>query len=267
MLTWQRALTAGLATLTLVAVPGALATTGDFPISTGSSSRLSVGNDATFGFQIGLDAAAGVVHAAWADNSPTLAGNPDLPNSDIATARIDTTTLGVAPNINLNEAPASQIEPSIAVDSGDPRFVAAAWAQSLSLGFTSLFVARSADGGATWERRNILDGAGEPELGFDSFGNLFVAFIERKNGLETPFPVARLWLSTDHGASFAPVESFPAPAGVFRIALGVGGGAVWTVVRHATSGALTALGAPVLGGGAVGTFVDASLTVGSKADH
>lgn len=266
-MSWQRAVAGGLATLTLVTVPSALATTGDFPISTGSSTRLSTGSDTVFGFQIGLDAAAGVVHAAWADNSPTLPGNLDLPNYDIATARIDSTTLAVSQNINLNEAPASQTEPSIAVDPGDPRFVAAAWAQSESLGFTSLYVARSADGGASWQRQNILDGAGEPELGFDSFGNLFVAFIERANGLETPFPVARLWLSTDRGASFAAVGSFPAPAGVLRIALGIGGGAVWTVVRHGTSGGLIAFGAPVTGPGAVGSFVSATLSSASKADH
>ncbi|HEU4539520.1 MAG TPA: fibronectin type III domain-containing protein [Jiangellaceae bacterium] len=266
MLSWQRAAVAGLGVLTLGTVSGAPATTADVAISAGSSSRLSAGQTA-FGLQIGLDAAGGRVHAAWADNSPALPDNPDRPNLDIAVASIDGTTLAVSPNLNLSAAPASQFEPAIAIDPGDPRFVVAAWAQSLSLGFTSLFVARSEDGGATWVRQNILDGAGEPELGFDSFGNLFVAFIERKNGLETPFPVARLWLSTDHGASFSAVESFPAPAGVLRIALGVGGGAVWTVVRHTTSGALTALGAPVAGRGAVGTFTSASLTGVSKADH
>lgn len=266
MLSWQRAVVAAIATLTLVTVPGAVATTGDFRISAGSSTRLTVRQDA-FGLQIGLDAAAGVVHAAWADNSSTLGGNPDLPNLDIAAARVDAASAGVSPNVNLNGAPASQREPSIAVDPRDPRFVVAAWAQSLSLGFTSLFVARSADGGATWQRQNILDGAGEPELGFDSFGNLFVAFIERKFGLETPFPVARLWLSTDHGASFAPVEAFPAPAGVFRVDLGIGGGAVWTIVRSGTGGGLTALGAPVSRLGAVGSFVSRPLSSVSKADH
>jgi hypothetical protein len=267
VLSWQRAAAAGLSVLALVTVPGALATTGDFAISAGHSSRLSAGSDTVFGLQIGLDAAGGSVHAAWADNSPELLGNPDPPNYDIAAASIAGGTLGVTPTLNLSSAPASQVEPSIAIDPRNPRLVAAAWAQSLSLGFTSLFVARSQDGGATWERQNVLDGAGEPELAFDAFGNLFVAFIERKNGLETPFPVARLWLSTDHGASFAAVDSFPAPAGVLRVALGIGGGAVWTVVRHVTSGGLTAFGAPVTGRGAVGTFVGASLTGVSKADH
>lgn len=267
MLSRQRVAVAGAAFFTLVTVPGAVATTGDFPISVGGSSRSSSGNDTAFGLQIGLDAAGGTVHAAWADNSPELAGNPDRPNYDIGVASIDGATSSVSPNLNLNGAPASQVEPSIAVDPREPRFVAAAWAQSLSLGFTSLFVARSQDAGASWERRNIIDGAGEPELGFDAFGNLFVAFIERRNGLETPFPVARLWLSTDHGASFTPVASFPAPAGVHRVALGVGGGAVWTVVRNATSGGLTAFGAPVAGPGAVGTFVSATLSGVTKADH
>jgi hypothetical protein len=266
VLRWRRAVMAVIAILTLVTVPGALATNGDFRISTGSSIRPSARQDA-FGLQIGLDAADGVVHAAWADNSPTLGGNPDLPHFDIATARVDSASAGVSPNVNLNGAPASQLEPSIAVDPTDPRFVAAAWAQSESPGFTSLFVARSADGGASWQRQKILDGAGEPELGFDSFGNLFVAFVERKDGLETPFPVARLWLSTDHGASFVPVEGFPAPAGILRVDLGIGADAVWTVVRHATSGGLTALGAPVNGLGAVGTFVSTPLSGATKADH
>lgn len=105
MLSWQRAVIAVLATLTLVTVPGALATTGDFPISTGGSTRPSSGHDTAFGFQIGLDAAAGIVHAAWADNSRTLAGNPDPPNTDIAVARIDSAAPGASPNINLNAAP------------------------------------------------------------------------------------------------------------------------------------------------------------------
>lgn len=266
MLSWRRAAVTGLGVLTLMLAPDAMATTADLAISAGSSSRLSAGQTA-FGLQIGLDAAGGRVHAAWADNSSALPDNPDRPNLDIAVASIDGATLAVSPNLNLSAAPASQFEPAIAADPGDPRFVAAAWAQSLSLGFTSLFVARSGDGGAGWERQNILDGAGEPELGFDRFGNLFVAFIERKNGLETPFPVARLWLSTDHGASFSPVASFPAPAGALRIALGIGTGSVWVVVRHATSGALTAFGAPVAGRGAVGTFTSASLAGVSKADH
>jgi Fibronectin type III domain len=267
VLSWRRAAVTGLAVLTLMAVPGALATTADIPISVGTLSRLSAGQTA-FGLQIGLDAAGGRVHAAWADNSPALPDNPDPPNLDIAVASIDGATGAVSPNRNLSAAPASQFEPAIAVDPGDPRFVAAAWAQSLSLGFTSLFVARSGDGGVTWERQNILDGAGEPELGFDRFGNLFVAFIERKNGLETPFPVARLWLSTDRGASFTPVGSFSAPAGVLRTTLGIGPGSVWVVVRNPTIGGLTAFGAPVAGRGAVGAFTSASLTGGaSKADH
>jgi Fibronectin type III domain len=263
---WLRAAVAGLGVLTLMTVPGALATTADFAISAGTSSRLSASQTA-FGHQIGLDAAGGRVHAAWADNSAVLPGNPDRPNLDIAVASIDGATMAVSPNLNLSAAPASQFEPAIAVDPGDPRFVAAAWAQSLSLGFTSLFVARSGDGGATWASQNILDGAGEPELEFDAFGNLFVAFIERRNGLETPFPVARLWMSTDRGASFAPVASFPAPAGVLRIALGIGPGSVWVVVRHTTSASLTAFGAPVAGRGAVGAFSSASLTGATKADH
>jgi Fibronectin type III domain len=266
VLSWQRAAVAGLGVLTLITAPGAQATTADIAISAGSSSRLSLTQTA-FGLQIGLDAAGGRVHAAWADNSAAVPNNPDRPNLDIAVASIDEATRAVSPNLNLSAAPASQFEPAIAVDPGDSRFVAAAWAQSLSLGFTSLFIARSGNGGVSWERQNILDGAGEPELGFDRFGNLFVAFIERKDGLETPFPVARLWLSTDHGASFSPVGSFPAPAGVHRIALGIGGGSVWVVVRNGTSGALTALGAPVTGRGAVGTFASASLTGVTKSDH
>jgi Fibronectin type III domain len=267
VLSWQRAAVSALGVLTLMMAPGALATTADVAISAGSSSRLSAAQTA-FGLQIGLDAAGGRVHAAWADNSPTLPDNPDRPNLDIAVASIDGATLAVSPNLNLSAAPASQFEPAIAVDPGDPRFVAAAWAQSLSLGFTSLFVARSGDGGASWERQNILDGAGEPELGFDRFGNLFVAFIERKNGLETPFPVARLWLSTDRGASFSPVGSFPAPAGVLRITLGIGPSSVWIVTRNGTSGGMTAFAAPVAGLGAVGAFSSTALLPGeTKADH
>ena len=163
MLSWQRAVVAAFAILTLVTVPGAVATSGDFRISAGSSTRPTARQDA-FGLQIGLDAAAGVVHAAWADNSPTLGGNPDLPHFDIATARVDAASGGVLSNVNLNGAPASQLEPSIAVDPRDPRFVAAAWAQSESLGFTSLFVARSADGGASRSSRATATRTGSVRL-------------------------------------------------------------------------------------------------------
>ena len=93
MLSWQRAAAAGVSVLTLVAAPGALGATGDFAISSGHSSRLSAGSDSVFGLQIGLDAAGGSVHAAWADNSPELPGNPDPPNYDIAAASIADTTL------------------------------------------------------------------------------------------------------------------------------------------------------------------------------
>jgi hypothetical protein len=63
-------------------------------ISIGSSSEDNVPQDPAnkrdidFGDYEGAAFANGFFYPAWADNSPALAGNPDLPNFDAATARI-----------------------------------------------------------------------------------------------------------------------------------------------------------------------------------
>lgn len=76
----------------------------------------------------------------------------------------------------------------------------------------------SNDGGTTWSRSVIADGAfkeadgvtpmirglADPTMAYDDFGNLFLAY----NGLIGDEPVIPLYVSTDHGETFARVPSF-----------------------------------------------------------
>jgi len=60
-------------------------------VSTGTSNATLASDPNDFGDYTGLDFNAGVYYPMWADNSPTLAGNPGAPELDQATARV---TLG-----------------------------------------------------------------------------------------------------------------------------------------------------------------------------
>ena len=60
-----------------------------------SNSGLAQNNGFDFGDYIGLTFHAGVFHPIWPDNSAQLAGNPDRPNFDLATAAVVVSQLNV----------------------------------------------------------------------------------------------------------------------------------------------------------------------------
>lgn len=135
-----------------------------------------------------------------------------------------------------------------------------------------LFAARSVNGGASWSYpdaadKTIADGGNvatqgqaaccNPTLAWDSFGNLFVAYID--SGLSTIVVL----LSTDSGQTFSPLKTFASCAGcpdqptiVAADTTAPGAPvAVWIVWhRNAPTGPMVASGAAVTGLGAVGAF-------------
>jgi hypothetical protein len=128
-----------------------------------------------------------------------------------------------------------------------------------------LFAARSIDGGATWTYpdpvdRTIADGdtgqgpaaCCDPNLAWDSFGNLFLTYLDR-----VPQAIVTL-VSTDGGATFSTVASF-GPASVDQptvVAVNTSAPgapvALWIVWNQANR--MVARGAAVTGSGTVGAF-------------
>ncbi len=127
-----------------------------------------------------------------------------------------------------------------------------------------LFAARSTTQGSTWNspwnaNKTIADGTPglgaaaccDPSLAWDTFGNLFVTYID-----STLQNIVTL-LSTDGGLTFTTAATF-GPASVDQPTVAVGPGTapgtvqVWVVWNQ--SGAMVARGATVTGLGAVGAF-------------
>jgi hypothetical protein len=222
----------------------------DFRISAGTSIRLDGQGPSTFGDKIGLDFRAGILRAAWADNSSSA----DL---DLATAAIGVASDGsasVGPTVAVRAAE-DQTGPSLAIDpSAAGRVLAVARNGSLSSGSAGLLRARSSDGGTTWvstvDPVGVPDSEISPDLACDGFGNCFLAFLAASD----PFnPRLRLALSTNGGQSFSPVALPDLPAGDVSVA--VGQGIVWLVfTSFDTAPRLSTLAAAVSGLGAVGAF-------------
>jgi hypothetical protein len=129
---------------------------------------------------------------------------------------------------------------------------------------TGLLAMRSTDGGATWTYpdpadKTIADGdAGQgpaaccdPNLAWDSFGNLFLTYIDAGVGNIVTI------MSTDAGLTFTNVISFPGSVDQPTVVAAntrdpAAPVALWIVWNQ--SGSMVARGAPVTGLGAVGTF-------------
>lgn len=180
----------------------------------------------------------------------------------------------VGPNLNLTRAAGNQYETAVAMDPNnyDRIFV-------VSRNETGgLFTARSGDGGLTWTSQLIARGTtpapgdiprayGNASVGWDAFGNLFLAYLAQ-NSLRSGTYVA-LALSQDGGATFyspdgaGPVWLLPfsppdTPAFGDRPTVTVGPGSagypgsVW--VTYWAAGGILVSGAGVSGPGAVGPF-------------
>jgi fibronectin type 3 domain-containing protein len=241
--------------LAAVVVPGAAvsqttASGPDFRISAGTSIRLDGQGPSAFGDKIGLDFRAGVLRAAWADNS----GSADL---DLATAAVAVASDGSASvgGTVIMRAAEDQTGPSLAIDpSAAGRVLAVARTGDLFGGSAGLLRARSTDGGNTWATTTdpvgVPDSEVSPDLACDAFGNCFLAFLAASD----PFnPRLRLALSTNGGQSFSLLALPDLPAGDVSVATGPG--TVWLVfTSFDTAPRLSTLAAAVSGLGAVGTF-------------
>jgi hypothetical protein len=227
------------------------------PASAGTDFRISAGQSSSdlLASTVGLDLRAGTLHAAWADNSAELGGNPDRPALDVGAAAVALGPGGatVGPRVNVTHAPASQFGVSLAVDPTDPsRLVLAALDGSDT---SSAMRAFSRDGGATWTTVAGLPGnfgGFPPKVACDMFGNCFLLLVDDPSFGN---PHLDLLLSTDGGATFAAL-ALPDPPGLETGAsLAVGGGSVWIVYQGGQTGfALQAFSAPVNGKGSVGPF-------------
>ena len=245
---------AGLALLVCVlaaplgAVPTAATTGPDFAISAGTSSG------GFFGPTIGLDFRAGVLRAAWADNSHTAGADLDLATAAITVAAGGGMTVGAT--VPILRPAGGQAGASLVIDptNANRLLAAATTAENEAVG---VLRARSTDGGATWTAAADPVGPGffgisSPQLACDSFGNCFLAFLDQS----TPFsPQLRLSLSTNGGASFAPVAIPNTPGFEPALSVAAGEGSVWVAFKNFDqSNALKTLAAPVTGLGAVGSF-------------
>ena len=242
-------------------VAAALGLTVGLPAAVAQNFRISSGTstDDFFGEAIGVDFVSGRLVTAWADNSAELGGNPDRPALDIAFAGLTSGVVG--PNVNVTHAPLSQFGTSVAVDPTDPdTIVLASLGGASSDSRPAALRAYSRDGGATW---TVVDGLPgnfggfTPSVAFDAFGNCFLALVHDP---DFGNPRLELFVSTDGGATFAPVTLPDLPGLETNASVTAGFGAVW-VAFEAYDGTvrIQTLAAPVTPSGEVGVFTRQTL--------
>jgi hypothetical protein len=173
----------------------------------------------------------------------------------------------VGPNVNLSAALGNQVEGAIAVDPRNSRNVFAVAMNAAPAG--GLAAARSSDGGATWTRGTVAPpgegmpvAAADPSLSWDSFGNLFLSYINvaHRNA-------QILAISTNNGATFKYLTSLASQPDQPTVTTGPGStsgtGSVW-VSWSGSLGYMWVAGAPVSGLGAVGAFQPAQGIEGTQ---
>src|SRR3954463_13876204 len=127
-------------------------------------------------------------------------------------------------NVDISRRTGNESEGAITIDRTTPGRVFAL--SNTDTGTSGMFAARSSDGGRTWTGGYIADGKDDlpeaccdPSAAFDSFGNLFISYINAdQNRVE-------IMMSTDGGVTFDPVTSFHGD--VDQPTLTVGPGSVW----------------------------------------
>ena len=147
---------------------------------------------------------------------------------------------GVAgtPDINISQRVGSDNECAIAKNPANPLQLVA-HCNSLATPW------RSTDGGQTWVVGGTIGSyCCDPNLAFDSFGNLFATYL---NGGVTAVVTK---LSVDGGATYTPLASFS--GGVDQPSVVAHDGMVWIVWKQGSD--IVARGAAVTGLGAVGAF-------------
>jgi Bacterial Ig domain/FG-GAP-like repeat/PKD domain/RTX calcium-binding nonapeptide repeat (4 copies)/Beta-propeller repeat len=195
-----------------------------------------------------------------------------------------TAELSPISNIDVSHSAQSQIEGAIAVDPTIPSRLFAAMTDERGEADGSmadgLLVATSGDGGATWSPRligtdtdTVLPGAlGYPDVLFDNFGNLFLAY---QGSAGNNIVVA--W-SMDGGRTFkegdvhefekegAPDGNGDRVVGSPKLAFGAARNELWITFEDLAAGNIRAIGVGVGGLGDVGTFQLQTVTGSTGGD-
>jgi hypothetical protein len=197
-----------------------------------------------------------------------------------ALALVATPAGGSVPtNIDVSQRAGNESEEAIAINPTNPDNIVVL--TNIQEGFSGLFLGVSFDGGQTWTRRIIADGATiadglgdgccDPSVSFDRYGNLFLFYLYN---IENVVPVL---LSTDGGQTLHVIANIPKPPkppgtkggdrhGEFRFVdqetIVTGEGSVWVVFNG--GGPMVATGATVSGLGQVGDFIPAEVIPGTN---
>jgi hypothetical protein len=156
-------------------------------------------------------------------------------------------SLLVGANVNTGHMDGNQSEQAIAIDPLNPKLIVDEANNNADGG---MFLGRSTDGGKTWTSRIVANGGADglpmgfsdPSLAWDTFGNLFMTYI---NVSATDFTVA---LSTDGGATFKAIATITCQDQP-HVAAGAG-----EVAVTFNNGSMQVASAKVTGLGVVGGF-------------
>jgi hypothetical protein len=166
-------------------------------------------------------------------------------------------SLTVGANVNTGHMAGSQSETAIAVDPANPKLLFVETNDNAAINGTGsgMYVSRSADGGATWKASVVAAGGADglplgftdPSLAWDSFGNLFMSYIDTPaaGGSVSQFTIA---LSTNGGATFKSIATLNCAD---QPHLAVGAGEIAAVCNNTS---VQVSSAKVTGLGAVGAF-------------
>lgn len=150
-----------------------------------------------------------------------------------------------AATINISKFAGNQSESFVVINPTNPLNVVAFSNEASS---NNTFRAYSFDGGVTWTKGDINVGAAccdGQAVAFDSFGNLFLVYIDNTLGK------IQLINSTNGGVSFS-APTTVGTGGIDQPSLAAGNGSIW--VDWNSGGNMVARGAPVSGLGTFGPF-------------
>lgn len=175
---------------------------------------------------------------------------PNRPSRRASTESLEPRTLlsSSFPNVNISKTTGNQAEGSIVVDRADPTHLFAV--SNIDIG-DGLMTGTSTDGGASWSHKLIANDKDslppaccDPSVASDSFGNLFLAYLNSKGNQ------VEVLRSTDFGQSFSLMAQFS--GNVDQPTIVTGPGSVWLTFDR--NGGVAATGASDSDLGSVGQF-------------